>query len=297
MSNLKPEVRADKNGTLVTRHVKPEEPIAIRVKTNSAPKLAAVKVSKFINDPSYEVAHDLFEELNKDDADLFDEFFLGSFANGDGDDLQTVLDENPELGMDDIHSAGLSNGNTAYWVGDTNLSLPDDVPVSLESRDYRDALYELESLAETGYGSTQLRNLSNEFEVYAAYHELNGPTHLNKLIENADDAYRGHFRSEEEFAEDTFESIYGLDSSEGIEEISNYVNWDDVAATTSRYEVGLSEEDDDDANDSPDENETREYFENSLGSASGLEGYINWGSYANALLSDYSVSNGYYFRD
>jgi len=293
MSNLHPEVRADKNGKLVTRNIKSEEPIAVRVIANAKPKPAAVS-SKFIKDPSYENAVALFEKLNPEEAELFDHFYLGSKDFSDIDEVA----EDTGIDIDDIKEVKLSNGYTSYWINEEHLDIPSDQVIAIEARDYKDILWELRSLEDsTEFGAQALSGRANDLEVYAAYHDMNGSKDLEELIKKADEAYRGSYRSDEDFAEETFESVFGYDSQDGIDSIGSHVNWDDVAATTTKLEIGIADESDDDSDDAPDEDEVRSYFENSIGSISGLSNYINWSSYSRSLLNDYTENHGHYFRD
>ena len=292
MSNLHPEVRADKNGKMVTRHVSGDEAVPVRVVSGLKP--AVNTVSKFVKDHSYEVALESFIALNPDDAELFDHFYLGS---KDFADLDEVAEDN-ELDIADIKEVKLSNGYTSYWIDDENINIPSDQDIVIDARNYTDIIWELKSLDEdTEYGADILSGRGNDLEVYAAYHDLKGSNSLPQLLTDTDNAYRGYYRSDEDFAEETFQSIFGYDSQEGIDSIGNYVNWDDVAATTTRLDIGLADPADNDSDDTPDGDEVRSYFENSIGSLSGLDSHIDWSGYSRSLLNDYTTLNGHYFRD
>lgn len=128
MSNLKSEIRVDKNGTPVTRHVKVDEPIAVRVVANIKPAKAAKKVSKFISDPSFEEAYGSFKELNPDNAELFDDFFLGS--SEEDDSLPDILEKNPYLESSDVRITTLNNGFVGYWIDEHHLVIPDNTNLS-----------------------------------------------------------------------------------------------------------------------------------------------------------------------
>lgn len=128
MSNLKSEVRVDKNGTLVTRHVKVDEPVAVRVVANIKPAKAAKKVSKFIADPSFTEAYGSFKELNPNDSELFDDFFLGS--SEEDDSLPEILERNPYLDSNDVRITTLTNGFVGYWIDEHHLVIPDSPELS-----------------------------------------------------------------------------------------------------------------------------------------------------------------------
>jgi len=124
--STRPEKRVDKNGVLVTRHVKDgvEESQApsIRIK-NLASASAVAQKSIHFRDPSFKEARSSFLELNPGQEPLFDDFYLGSGLEITTED---VLKKNPDLEEDDIHVAILSNGLNSYWLKDENIELPED---------------------------------------------------------------------------------------------------------------------------------------------------------------------------
>jgi hypothetical protein len=298
MSNLNPELRPDKNGKLVTRHVKQDEPVSLRI-VGAKPVSPAVTPSRITTDTSYDVAQEAFDELNPGNEELFEHFFLGSTEESDYE--EQILAENPELDFEEIKQTALANGFTGYWLNDENLNFPEDVEPKIASRDYGDILSELQLMNNTTHGSEALRLGDNDLEVYAAYAELNGPDDVQKVVTNADAAYRGSFRADEDFAEDMFVSTFGYSSQEGIEELSNHIDWDRVAVNMTLDEMGIEEDtDEDDENGldrSPTADEARDYFENSIGDVSSISNLVDWSTYSRSVLNDYSEYKGHYFRN
>lgn len=120
----RPEIRIDKNGVPVTRHVKDgvADTPTVRIKSVGLPS-ANPRTSVHSKDPSFKIARNSFAELNPGDDALFDDFYLGSGIELELDD---VLKKNPDLSEEDVHVAILSNGLTSYWLRDEHLTLPED---------------------------------------------------------------------------------------------------------------------------------------------------------------------------
>lgn len=302
MSNLQPEVRTDKNGHLVTRHVKQGEPVALRVVANAKPKSAAKKASRIATDPSYDVAKESFIDKNPEDEILFDEFFLGSSKEDSIDHLELVLSKNPELTEDDIIYGGLSNGHIGYWVNEEHLNLPIDEQVYIQSHSYEDALDELKGLQDTEYGSQFIDRTRHSLEVYAAYHALNGGEPVSEIVPIAESKYYGKFRGADELGEFMFEQEYGdidddgsgLDSRSGMQAIGDYIDWDKAATNYTQSEIGLGGGLEDDT-ETPDGGEVRAYLDYQE-SYKGLGSYVDWVAYAGGSAGGYDSIKGYYFK-